>query len=327
MTTKELLGIMAGATEAVNVASGIAAGSYSVSSQKKLMAEQAKYAQQAFERSNARQDWLISNLPTMQRRALEAAGYSSANPDGMPMMSAQSNSMTPPANHAVPLADFGSHQALADYALRVAQAENIQADTEKKKSETKGQDIENKLKSFFGADQWNAAIENMNADTQKKISEAWYNDQKRLNEEKLTRAQIGQIEETLDMAWQKLPVELQLMAANAYQASRAGELSHAKISEVFQNIKKSAQEIEVLKSQGVLNNAEASVALQMAKNAVIEGKIKGYDVTSHKKDAELKQFRTEVETSMGKTFYQAGKIVDAILPLGVVGGIVNKIIK
>lgn len=327
MNTEALLGIMAGATEAVNAASGIASGGYSVRSQKKLMAEQAKFAKEAFERSNARQDWLISNLPTMQRRALEAAGYSSANPDGMPMMSAQSNNMTAPANHAVPLADFGSHQALADYALRVAQAENIKADTDKKKSETKGQDIENKLKSFFGADQWNAAIENLNADTQKKISEAWYNDQQRLNNTNLTNAQVGQIEETLDMAWKKLPVELQLMAANAYQAQRSGDLSHSKISEVWQNIKESGQRIELLKSQGILNDAEASVAIQMAKNAFLEGKIKGYDVTTHKKDAELKQFRTDVETSMGKTFYQAGKIVDAILPLGVVGGIVNKIFK
>ena len=50
--------------------------------QKKLMALQNQYDIEAFNRENARQDWLMRNEDSLKRQSLENAGYSTADPNG-----------------------------------------------------------------------------------------------------------------------------------------------------------------------------------------------------------------------------------------------------
>lgn len=136
--TAALPGIMAGtANAAVN---GVINGrnarrSYKYS--KKLMKKQAAYNEEAFDRENARQDYLLNNAYVINRQALKNAGYSAADPDGQGPQNMTNNNMDVPSGtqFQVPENKFDL-LAGAQLTKTLAEAEKIKADTDKSKTDT-----------------------------------------------------------------------------------------------------------------------------------------------------------------------------------------------
>ena len=71
--------------------------------QKKLMALQNQYDIEAFNRENARQDWLMLNEDSLKRQSLENAGYSTADPNGTGVTTPSVGNMDVPATPTAPL--------------------------------------------------------------------------------------------------------------------------------------------------------------------------------------------------------------------------------
>lgn len=296
--------------------------------QQKLMDYQQKLNRQAFDWENQRQDWLMQNSALMQKLNLKNAGYSVADPNGSGVETPTTNDMSTGGQSSVGMVDIG--EGINKGALLAAQIKNIEAQTKKTESETEGQDIQNYLNGKYGETQIQRALANLDEDTKKKISETLYNDQQRLNSIRLTDANVRNIEERLDMDWQKLPVSLQLLSAQAFEARESGNLKHAQISEVWQSIRESQKRIEKLQSDIGLNSAQVGVLIaqaeniaQSTKNLGQDFKIKGAEYVLKNNEAELQQFRTDVEKSMGMTYYQAKNVVETILPIGMFGTAVN----
>lgn len=313
-----LAGLMAGGQSILNAGLGAAGSVAGYHQNKQLMALQNKYAIDAFNRENERQDYLLANQGEITRNSMANAGYSAADPSGVGMMTPDTSSMQSPSNPSMSPVDLGKID-LMQARLLAAQAENIEADTVKKTKETEGQEIDNWLKSTFGEQQWSSAIKNLDADTQNKISQALYADQKKLNETNLTEKQIDQIEQSLDMAWQRLTPELQLMAAQAYEAESSGHLSHVQISKVWQDIRESQQRIVNLQHEVGLTDAQVAVAIQQVSNLEREHDLIGAQSVSAKAQAELDQLYRDIETGMGMNFWRAKRIVEAVLPIGAIG--------
>lgn len=135
--TAALPGIMAGA--AASTVNGVinarsARRSYKFS--KKLMQAQAAYNADAFERENARQDYLLDNAYVINRQALKNAGYSAADPDGQGPQNMTNNNMDVPSGQQFQVPD-NKFDLLAGAQLTktLAEAENIKADTDKTKTD------------------------------------------------------------------------------------------------------------------------------------------------------------------------------------------------
>lgn len=320
--------IIAGGQGAVNGLFGLIGMRRQFKNQKKLMALQNQYAIDAFNRENERQDYLLQNQASIYKQSLQNAGLSTAlagidgGAGGMPA----ATNMEAPSTPTAPLPDFGKLD-LMQARLVAAQAENIEADTQKKIKETEGQDIQNWLNQTYGAQQWQAAIKNLDADTANKIAQESYTKQKELNEKGLTDAEINNIEKRLDWDFQKLNPELKLLAAQAYQATQSGDLSHTQQSEVWQNIKESGQRIENLQRELGLTDAQITVATNLAEKYVKEQNLIGAKTVTAKNEAELSQFRTDVEKSMGLRYYQAKRVVDAVIPIGTVSAALGAALK
>lgn len=317
--------ITGGASGAVNGLLGLAGARVQYKNQKRLMKLQNQYAIDAFNRENERQDYLLANQASIYKNSLQRAGLSTAlagidgGAGGMPA----ATNMEAPSTPTAPLPDFGKID-LMQARLIAAQAENIEADTQKKIKETEGQDIQNWLNQTYGAEQWQAAIKNLDADTANKIEQAAYTNAKKVNETNLTEAEINQIEKHLDWDYQKLNPELKLLAAQAHQATASGDLSHAQISEVWQSIKESGQRIENLQRELGLTDAQISVATNLAENYAKEHEILGYDVTSAKVKAQMGQFERDLQKSMGLRFYRAKQVAETVLPIGATAAVLGK---
>lgn len=208
--------------------------------------------------------------------------------------------------------------------LMEAQVKNLEAEANKKVVETEGQSIQNYLNTTYGDAQWQVAIKNLDSQTAQNYANELYLNQKKLNETNLTDAQVNNIEKHLDWDYQKLSPELQLLAAQAYQATASGDLNHAQIGEVWQSIRESAQRIRNLQTELGLTSAQTAVAVQQAKNFAVENKILGLQTVSQKAHTELDLFRKDIEKSMGFRFYQAKRVAEAVLPIGVLGTILGK---
>lgn len=296
---------------------------------KKLMAKQQEYNLQNFQLQNQRQDWLLKNEQLLNKQALKNAGYSAADPNGTGFSPMQAPMPVSPSGQQFVNSPVDVSE-LSKLALLGSQIRNMDAQTKKVESETEGQDIQNWLNSKYGEQQIQSALANLDEDTKKKISETLYNDQQRLNSIQLTESQVRNIEERLDMDWQKLPLNLQVLAADAYEARESGNLKHAQISEVWQSIKESQKRIQKLQSDIGLNDAQIGVLLcqaeniaQSTKNLGQDFKIKGNEIVETANRAELQQFQTDVQKSMGLTFYQAKNVVETILPIGMFGAAAN----
>lgn len=131
--------------------------------QEKLMAKQFGYSQQAFQAENARQDYLLNNSPSIQKQALQAAGYSTADPSGSGFVSGAStnnNTLDVPSVPSVGQMNIPNMGIMSGYGTLV-QSKYID-------SQTRLNDIEAK----FRAKKLGAEIDLLNTEIDQK-REAW----------------------------------------------------------------------------------------------------------------------------------------------------------
>lgn len=298
---------------------------------KKAMDYQNAINRQNWERENARQDWLLLNQQRLQKQALENAGYSTADPNGTGVTTAAINSLDSPSggqfhSDAAQGSYLPTYQDLLQTKLVEAQVGNLEAEAEKKRLEARFQEIQNWLNETYGAEQWEASIKNIQEDTKKKIAETLYTDQQRLNSIELTAAQVKDINDRLDMDWQKLQPTLQLLAAQTYQAKMAGKASEAQAALSYQLVKESAQKIENLQKELGLTDAQIGVAVAQAQLLGQEKKKLGWDTVKSSTESDLAQFERDVAKSMGIEFYQAKKVAETILPIGTLGALFGRLV-
>lgn len=96
---------------------------------KQLMQLQNQYDIEAFNRENARQDFLMQNAPAITKQALRQAGYSTADPNATGVQTPSTNNQDVPTAttgefmHAPQVPDFlGAYQALASAQLSKSNA-------------------------------------------------------------------------------------------------------------------------------------------------------------------------------------------------------------
>lgn len=317
---------------AISAGSGIMSGLLSLAGQKrqykyqkKLMAEQQKNNKESFEAQNKREDWLLQHQPELMKRGLQNAGFSAADPNGIGYSLAATPSMDSvglPASQAVDLSAIG--HGFGQSMMMMEQIRNLRADTKKKEEEAQGQEIANWLNETYGAQNFEAAIGKMNADARKSISDALYADQQKLNSIVLTAAQEKDIYDRLDMDWQKLPLSLRLMAAEAAQAETSAKLNKGLLAKAWQDIRESAQRVDNLVKEGKLTDAQVDVAWQTIKeSAARTGYTKTMSNQGHLQNKILR-FQYDVQNGMGVTWAQAKDVTQVLVPLGMASAILGR---
>ena len=151
-----LSGLLAGGQSILNAGLGAAGSVVGYNQNKSLMALQNKYAIDAFNRENARQDYLLANMGQITRNSMANAGYSAADPSGVGMMTPSTGSMQPPSNPSMSPVDFGKidllqANVLANQAKLIGeQAENqkIRNKYEERRQEGEVGVIENDLQKY-----------------------------------------------------------------------------------------------------------------------------------------------------------------------------------
>lgn len=260
------LGAMASSASALsNLAAPAIEGKTSYKYTKKLLAEQFKYSQKAFDMENQRQDYLINNSVKLQRDALRNAGYSTADPNGTGVTAASpSNVATPsPSTINTPMSGFDLGRDIllgAQLRLERAQAMDLEASAKVKSAEARQKEKYADLYEVYGESEFKAAIDKMNAEQRRAVEEALLADQQRLNSIVLTDAQEEQIRTLTNIEYEKLAPTLKLIAAQTVQAEEAGKLNKAEAARAYQDIRESQQKIENLKKDYEMTDAEIAVA-------------------------------------------------------------------
>lgn len=295
----------------------------------RLMANQFNFQKQAFEMENDRQDYLLRNSQAIAKQALRNAGYSTADPNGTGVSAPAVSSMGSPspgsynsdlASSVVNGLRVGNEIGLLSSQIRL---QNAQA--HKLETETDYQQMYNELYSVYGEDQMKSALRNMQEDTKLKVATSLKTDQDRLNSIRLNDAQVKDINERLQMDWQKLNPTLRLLSAQAFEAEESGDLKKAQISEVWQNIRESMQRIDLMKKQGNLNDAQVAVAYEQVKNVLQDTrnkKVQGGILTT---ESAKERLAYDVQNSLGVKYHMAKEILDAVIPLGTVTAALGKV--
>lgn len=281
-----------------------------------------------FQMQNDRQDWLLQNSALMQKKNLQNAGYSTADPNGTGVTAPSVTSMNP-VDYVSAYNQIGNHATVA--ALQAAQVANLNAQTNKVNKETEGQEIQNYLNQTYGAKNWEATIKNLDAQTKQYIEEAAYKAQEKLNSIKMTDASVKNLNERLEMDWAKLPPSLKLLGAQADQITKSAELTEEQKKLVWANVSKAYKDVQKLQSEINLNYAQIEVAQNLAQKYIAE-KLNIDENTLYTKaqkwntmtEAQQKDFELEVAKSMGIPFWHAQKVISAMLPFGALGVAASK---
>lgn len=112
--------------------------------QKKLMAQQNQYDIEAFNRENARQDWLMLNEDSLKRQSLENAGYSTADPNGTGVTTPAVGNMDTPGTPTAPLLSGSPGTDFVNAFNAMRQAELIDSVKRKNEAEAKKAEEEGK---------------------------------------------------------------------------------------------------------------------------------------------------------------------------------------
>lgn len=311
-------GVVGAADSAIGAALGLLA-------QKK----QFNYNKKMFNLQNQRQDYLMQNEDAIKKSSLQRAGYSTADPNGTGV-SAPAVASAGSAG----IADYGSGPVKSGLqaAMFKAQLDNLESQTAKNNAEAENTNVNTYLLDTYGDQQWQSAIANLDASTQERIATALYNDQQRLNSIQLTEAQVKDINDRLSMDWMKLGPSLRLIVAQAFEAEQSGALKKAQISQVWQDIRESAQRIEKMKSDMQVNDAQIAVLTQQVQNMIAEEdltkqdkRLKGQQTLYYLGLQQSTRFAAEVQRSMGVGYYQAINVRDAILPFAAAGALLSKL--
>lgn len=283
-----------------------------------LMDKQNQYNIDAFNRENARQDYLMRNANSIMKQSLQNAGYSTADPNGTGVSPAGINNMDVPSN---PGMNVGmSAPDLAGIFQSIASARLMQAQATKVESETVEQDIKNELYAKYGESEYQATVKNLEASAQNQVAMSLFHDQQRVNSIATTEATVKDINQRLDMDWQKLPVQLQLYAAQANEAFNSGELRKAQIDEVYQGIRESYARIQKLMSDIGLNSAQIAVAGALTQNYFQDTRLKQVQTSGKIIENAYNRLQYDVQNGLGVKWHQAKDVLDAFLPIGTLVG-------
>ena len=110
--------------------------------QKKLMALQNQYDIEAFNRENARQDWLMRNEDSLKRQSLENAGYSTADPNGTGVSTPSVASMDVPGTPTAPLLSGSPGTDFINAFTAMRQSELIDSVKRKNEAEANKAEVE-----------------------------------------------------------------------------------------------------------------------------------------------------------------------------------------
>lgn len=282
----------------------------------------------AFQLENERQDYLMQNSQSIAKAALAQAGYSTADPNGTGVTAAPTGSMDSPTQSS-PSADIGmaalqGAQVAANIKLANAQAAKIS-------SETDYQKMYNELYSIYGKATMKATLDNLNEDVKLKVATTLKTDQDRLNSIEMTEASVKEIEQHLEMDWQKLEPTVKLMAAQAYEAEQKGNLSKSEIIKVWQDIRESNARIQKLMSDINLNNAQIAVSYALVTNYAADTnlKIASTGKVTAEKGGQLLENKYnrliyDVKNSLGVPWNMAKEIIQTFVPFAGSAAILNK---
>lgn len=199
---------------------------------KKLLKEQNKYALEAWQRNNERQEWLLKNINSLQKQSLRNAGYSTADPNGTGTSAPSVTPFDTPKGSFTPVSvggglgiDFvGSQLLKSQLQLNKSLSKEHLTNVEKLQ-----QDID------FAKQQFPETLANLKANTQNLVS------QKELNEHQA---------KNLDKAYEQMDVVIQgLRIDNNFKS----DMSWAQINQMV------AQTALLLK-EGRIKEAEAKLA-------------------------------------------------------------------
>lgn len=314
---------------------GLAAQRMNFNYQKKLMNEQWKYQQMAFDLENDRQDYLLANSNLIAKQALKKAGYSTADPNGTGVTAPATSTLDAPSQPGSQI-DIAQHalqgaQVVSNINLANAQSRNLEANARKTEAETDYQEMYNEIFRIYGKDNYEAATKGLQEEVKLRIAETLKTDQDRLNSVQLTEAQIKDINQRLDMDWIKLEPQVQLICAQAFEAEARGELSKAEIDKVWQDIKESQQRIVNLKKDLQLTDAQIAVCGAQVTNYAADtdlknaskGKVKS-ERNAQNIENEYNRLMLDLKKSLGDSYNRAEMVYKALMPLAGSVSILNR---
>lgn len=309
---------------AAGAVGGLIQGALNFRYQKKLMEKQNQYDIAAFERENARQDYLMENSQQIAKNALRQAGYSTADPNGTGVTAAPTNNMDVPqqASFNVPIGEMAMQGA-----MMAAQLQNVRAQTEKTKAETDMQYLLNDLKALYGEDEVITNLNNIDSNTARNLAEAMKAQQDRINSIVITDATKANIEERLAMDWMKVFPELSIMAQQIENLKAQKKVTEAQEREVYQNIKESQQRIANLINENKLTSADIAVAKATKAKIEQETKTEKNRTSSAASNARVDKIEADAKSLLGSKYAASMEVVDDITRTGErIGNVVSSFI-
>lgn len=168
-----------------------------------------------------------------------------------------------------------------------------------------------------------STLQNIDQNTRLQLSQEEKTWTDRWNSINLTDAQIRQIDGQLDIAYQQLPLQLQVLASEVFKNQESGKLSIAQAAEAYQAIRESAKRIEKLSADIGLTSAQTAVAWALAALHEKQKETEGYRGLYEKKQAQLAQLDYDVANSMGMSYYHLRNVMQVINPLTWIMGAVG----
>lgn len=302
------------AQAAANLAAPAVEGKTSWKYTKKAMELQNQYNIEAFERSNERQDYLMQNANIIAKDALRRAGYSTADPNGTgvtpaPLSSQNTNAASPIHVSAPNLDVVGNMARMSEINLMKAQANKLEAETDM-------QYILNDLKERFGEQEVIANLNNLDSESLRNFVDSMKADQDRLNSIVITDVTKKNIEERLEMDWQKLEPELAIMCEQVENLKREGKVKEAQEKAIYQDIKESGARINRLMKENELTDADIAVAKASEKLRKQELATEKNRTSSEASRAKAAKVEADAKKALGHKYYAAKEVVDEITKTG-----------
>lgn len=245
--------------------------------QKKLMALQNRYDIEAFNRENARQDWLMLNEDSLKRQSLQNAGYSTADPNGTGVTTPAVGDQNVPGTPTVPLLSGSPGTDFVNAFTAMRQSELIdsvkrknEAEANKAEQEAEGQQLTNKYimpRSEAELDKICAEIDKMEKDGNLSVVEAQVRKKLARATCKLNEKQCEQIDQDIKNAqeeWKRIQEQINLLKAQQQSERSVMALNFANRDYARMNTRMTREQIL---GQSHLNlKAEHEASYQLLKN-------------------------------------------------------------
>ena len=208
----------------VNTAFGFLAARQQYKNQRRLMELQNQYDIEAFNRQNARQDWLMRNEDSLKRQSLENAGYSTADPQGTGVTTPSVASMDTPGTPTSPMMPGSPGTDFVNAFSAIRQAELIDSVKRKNEAEAKKAEEEGKgvaIQNEYIRPRSEAEVKQMLQDIELKKKQGKLNDVQADTAERLCKAtenktaaecqEIAQVIENAKQEYRRLQEQVNLL--------------------------------------------------------------------------------------------------------------------